>query len=166
MRSCAASLWAVLSWSELLVGRGLIVNCTENYCQGPEGNAAPPAGGPLRLAQPGSPDEEKGNAMTTELSHPSWTREARDVLERACDQHGGIAAWRRLRLIRLFPDRLSGLVPWLKGNGRTFPLPSAFEILPHQRSARFLNYPDDEHVGIFENGAVRLERADGTGASP
>jgi hypothetical protein len=69
-----------------------------------------------------------------------------------------------LRLIRLFPERLSGLVPWLKGNGRTFPIPAAFEIHPHQRSARFLNYPDDEHVGIFENGAVRLERMDGAGA--
>ncbi|HET7542649.1 MAG TPA: hypothetical protein VFK05_22415 [Polyangiaceae bacterium] len=48
-------------------------------------------------------------------------------------------------------------MPWLKGNGRTFPIPSVFEVRPHQRWARFSNYPDAEHVGIFDNGTVRLE---------
>ena len=96
--------------------------------------------------------------MTTMLADSSWTAHALGVLERACDQHGGFETWRRVREVRLFPERLSGFVPWLKGNGRTFPIPSVFEVRPHQRWARFLNYPDAEHVGIFDNGAVRLER--------
>jgi hypothetical protein len=60
----------------------------------------------------------------------------------------------------LLPERLSGLLPWVKGGGRTFTLPSAFEILPHERSARFLGYPDADHVGVFEDGAVWLERCE------
>jgi hypothetical protein len=48
----------------------------------------------------------------------------------------------------------------VKGGGKTFRLPSAFEIAPHERRTRFLDYPDPEHTGIFENGAVRIERRD------
>jgi len=31
---------------------------------------------------------------------------------------------------------------------------------PHERLARFLNYPDAEHVRVFDNGAVRIERSE------
>jgi len=99
--------------------------------------------------------------MTRALASSSWTAQALAVLERACDHYGGLETWRALRQIRLLPDRLSGLVPWSKGNGRTFPLPTAFEIRPHERWVRFVNFPDANHVGVFENGAVRLERGDG-----
>jgi len=92
-----------------------------------------------------------------------WTPGALAVLERACAYYGGAENWRRVRSIRLIPDRLSGLVPWLKGIGRTFPLPVVFEVAPHRRVARFLGYPDAEHVGIFDDGVVRIERVDGTG---
>ena len=83
------------------------------------------------------------------------------VLERAISHYGGIDTWRAIRTIRLVPDRLSGLVPWLKGVGRTFPLPALFEVDPHERVARFVSYPDPEHVGVFEDGSVRLECLDG-----
>jgi len=99
--------------------------------------------------------------MTNALAGSSWTAQSLGVLERACDHYGGLETWRALRTIRLLPDRLSGLGPWLKGNGHTFRPASAFEIRPHQRWAQFLDYPDAEHVGIFDNGAVRLERSDG-----
>jgi hypothetical protein len=98
--------------------------------------------------------------MTNALANHSWTAQSLGVLERACDHHGGFETWGALSKIRLFPGRLSGLVPWLKGSGQTFPIPSAFEIRPHERWARFLNYPDAEHVGIFDNGAVRLEHCE------
>lgn len=97
-----------------------------------------------------------GNAIATESS---WSAQATDVLAQACDHYGGLDAWRRLRRVRLIPDRLSGLVPWLKGVGKTFPLPELFEISPHQRRTRFFGFPDPEHVGVFENGAVRIERS-------
>ena len=104
--------------------------------------------------------EAVGTETTKALVNSSWTGQALAVLERACDHYGGFETWNALAQIRLFPGRLSGLVPWLKGNGRTFPVPSAFEIRPRERWARFLSYPNPEQVGIFDNGSVRLEQRD------
>jgi hypothetical protein len=94
------------------------------------------------------------------LADGSWNTQSLAVLERACDHYGGLETWQALSKVRLIADRLSGLVPWLKGNGRTFRPASVFEIQPHERRARFLNYPDAEHVGIYDDGALRLERSD------
>ena len=101
--------------------------------------------------------------MLSPLTDRGWTPEATAVLDRAIAHYGGLEAWRKVRTIRLVPNRLSGLVPWLKGVGRTFPLPTVFEVDPHERVARFLRYPAPEHVGVFQNGSVRIERADGSG---
>ena len=98
--------------------------------------------------------------MLKVLAGQGWTDSSREVLARACDRYGGFETWHALSEIRLFPRRLSGFVPWLKGAERTFPTPSLFEIRPHQRWARFSNYPDADHVGVFDDGAVRLERRD------
>jgi hypothetical protein len=108
----------------------------------------------------------QGIAMTRERSPTSvqastsstWTSHAAEVLERACAHYGGVDTWRALRTIRLIPQRLSGLLPWVKGSGRTFPNPAAFEIDPHERIARFVSYPDAQHAGIFDDGRVRIER--------
>ena len=95
---------------------------------------------------------------TTTIAESSWTGPGSDILARACEHYGGTDAWNALRKITLLPGRLSGLLPWVKGVGKTFPLPTAFEISPHLGLTRFVGYPDPEHVGIFENGAVRIER--------
>jgi hypothetical protein len=102
------------------------------------------------------------NAMTA-ITNTSWTPDAARVLARACEHHGGMEAYRSLHSIRLIPRRLSGFIPWLKGSGKTFPLPAAFEIFPHDQRVHFVDYPDADHTGIFENGAVRIERR-GAGA--
>jgi hypothetical protein len=99
--------------------------------------------------------------MNGALDASNWTPLGTDILMRACDHYGGERTWRALRLIRLVPERLSGLLPWVKGGGKTFRLPSVFEISPHERRTRFLDYPDAEHTGIFEDGVVRIERRDG-----
>lgn len=91
----------------------------------------------------------------------SWTSEATAVVLQACEHFGGLARFRELSKIRLFPERLSGLVPWLKGVGVTFPLPSLFEISPQHGAARFVDYPERGRVGIFERGAVRIEHSEG-----
>jgi hypothetical protein len=92
----------------------------------------------------------------------SWTPGAISVFDRACEHYGGFETWRALRRVRLIPERLSGLLPVVKGVGRTFALPAAFEIEPQERRALFLSYPNADHVGVFENGAVRLQRSDGS----
>jgi len=89
-----------------------------------------------------------------------WPAPAVAVLERSWAHYGGVDAWRAIRTIRLVPDRVSGSLPWLKGAGRTFPIPSAFEVAPAGRLVRFLSYPDDRHVGIFQNGVVRIQRTE------
>ena len=68
--------------------------------------------------------------MTNAPGNSSWTPGSLAVLERACDYFGGCETWRVLRAIRLFGERLSGFVPWLKGNGHTFVAPRTFEIRP------------------------------------
>jgi hypothetical protein len=78
---------------------------------------------------------------------------------RAVDWFGGEAAWRRIDVIRLFPTGLAGLLPLLKGNHRTFEFPEVIEVRPHERCTKFLEYPRAGHVGVYENGAVRIERA-------
>src|SRR4051812_47751715 len=92
---------------------------------------------------------------TTAIAESSWTGPGNDVLARACEHYGGTDAWNALRKVTLLPGRLSGLLPWVKGVGKTFPLPTAFEISPHLGLTRFVGYPDLEHAGVFENGAVR-----------
>lgn len=99
--------------------------------------------------------------MTDADVSASWTPHGSGVLTRACDHYGGMKTWQALRCVRLFPGRLSGLVPSIKGFGTTFSLPSAFEIEPHARRTRFVGFPDRDHVGVFDNGAVHIERRDG-----
>jgi hypothetical protein len=95
--------------------------------------------------------------MEATAAHPSWTPQAIDIVMQACEHHGGMGAWRALRTVRLFQTRVSGLLPWLKGSGTTFSLPSSLEVSPHQCSTRFVGFPDPEHVGVFRNGTVRIE---------
>jgi hypothetical protein len=56
----------------------------------------------------------------------------------------------------LQPMSLTGPLPWLKGVGRTFPLPARVEIDPHRRRAVFIDYPGPGTIGIFEEGRVAL----------
>jgi hypothetical protein len=88
---------------------------------------------------------------------PSWTAEAADVLRRACDHAGGVGMWRALRCVRLSVDEVSGLLPWTKGRGRTFPVPGTIEVRPHECMTLFLDYPHYGRTGVFENGGVRIE---------
>lgn len=99
----------------------------------------------------------EGSASTPDST---WTPEAVDIVARACEHYGGMQAWRAIRRLRMVPERLSGLVPWLKGSGRTFSLPASFEICPRARWTRLVGFPDAEHTGVFEDGAIWIERRD------
>src|SRR5262245_3518703 len=90
-----------------------------------------------------------------------WTGEARALLERAIARHGGAAAWEALDCVTVAPRRLSGLVPSLKGVGRTFPIPPRVDIFPHQHRCVFHDYPTAGQRGTFAAGAVELLDAAG-----
>jgi hypothetical protein len=87
---------------------------------------------------------------------PGWSGDARALLEAAVHRHGGWEAWRALRVVVVRPKRLTGLVPWLKGNGKTFRLPPRAEIFPHDGRAVFFDYPVPAATGTFAGGALTL----------
>jgi hypothetical protein len=83
------------------------------------------------------------------------------LLEAAVRRHGGWEAWRALRGVFVEPRALSGLLPWLKGLGRTFQLPPRAEVFPHDGKAVFLDYPAAGATGVFARGALTLTDAGG-----
>ena len=93
----------------------------------------------------------------------AWTGEAGALLERAVARHGGWAAWEALDRVTLEMRALSGLVPAMKGVGRTFPRPSRIDVYPRAFRAVFHDYPAIGQRGVFDAGAVQL--LDGNGAA-
>jgi hypothetical protein len=92
----------------------------------------------------------------SEIPAPGWTGEARALLERAVERHGGWGAWRRLGGVHIKLAALTGMVPELKGVGRTFPLPSRAEVWPHGGVVTFHDYPVAGRRGVFSGGQVQI----------
>jgi hypothetical protein len=91
-----------------------------------------------------------------------WTGAAKALLDRAVARHGGRAAWEALRQVTVTPRRLSGLLPFVKGAGRTFQFQRRIDVFPHEYRAVFNDYPAAGQRGVFTAGAVEL--LDGSGA--
>jgi hypothetical protein len=90
-----------------------------------------------------------------------WTGEAGALLGRAVARHGGRAAWESLQRVTLELRALSGMLPTLKGFGRTFPRPARIDVFPHEYRAVFHDYPTGGQRGVFDAGAVQLVDAAG-----
>jgi hypothetical protein len=86
----------------------------------------------------------------------AWTGEAGALLERAVARHGGWAAWEALGRVTLAPRRLTGLLPTLKGVGRTFPRPPRVDVFPREYRCVFHDYPTAGRRGVFLAGSVEL----------
>jgi hypothetical protein len=93
--------------------------------------------------------------MTGDLN-AAWTGEAAALLERAVARHGGWGAWKALRSVTLAPRNLRGLLPSLKGVGRTFPIPARVDVFPHEQRCVFHDYPIIGRRGVFAAGSVEL----------
>ena len=91
----------------------------------------------------------------------AWTGDAKALLDRAVERHGGWAAWEALRSVTVAFRRLSGMVPSAKGLNRTFRLPTRADVFPHEYRAVFHDYPVPGQRGVFAAGAVQL--LDGAG---
>jgi len=91
----------------------------------------------------------------------AWTGEAAALLARAVARHGGPAAWEAVRCVTLAPRKLNGMLPSLKGVGRTFSLPDRIDVFPHEYRAVFHDYPAPGQRGVFTAGAVQVLDADG-----
>jgi len=93
---------------------------------------------------------------------PGWGGAERALLDASIRRHGGWDAWRSLRRVVVQPRALSGVLPRMKGLGRSFGLPARAEIHPHDGRAIFIDYPASGASGTFERGSVTL--TDGSGA--
>jgi len=93
----------------------------------------------------------------------AWTGEAGALLARAVARHGGEAAWEAVRRVTFAPRTLNGMLPSLKGVGRTFSLPGRIDVFPHESRAVFHDYPEVGQRGVFTAGAAG--GADGRGGA-
>jgi hypothetical protein len=93
---------------------------------------------------------------------PGWSGAELALLEAAIRRHGGWDAWQALRVVDVEPKTLSGLLPWIKGHGRTFRLPPRAQIEPHEGRVVFFDYPAPGAMGTFARGALTLTDARGT----
>jgi hypothetical protein len=98
---------------------------------------------------PPAPDEPFGPSSP-------WTGDARTLLERAIERHGGWGAWQRLGGIALTCDALTGLVPTCKGVGDSFPRPTRAEIWPRRGVTIMQDYPVAGRRGVFSAGQVQV----------
>jgi hypothetical protein len=85
-----------------------------------------------------------------------WKGEARALLERALERHGGWTRWTRMGGIGLRLEALSGVVPDLKGVGRTFPMFSRAEVWPRKGVTVMHDYPVAGRRGVFSAGQVQI----------
>ncbi len=92
-----------------------------------------------------------------------WPAEARQLVERAIEAHGGQAAWDELRRVHVNLGVLSGPLPWAKGLGRTHTMPEVMEVDPRELRVTCRDYPEVGQLLRFENGNLTLESTrDGT----
>ena len=103
-------------------------------------------------------DEAEGPADGPEPFGPSspWTGEARSLLARAIERHGGWQAWRELGGLSLRLRSLRGLVPERRGLGDTFPAPTRIEVWPRRGLCVMHDFPAAGRRGVFSAGQVQL----------
>jgi hypothetical protein len=88
------------------------------------------------------------------------------IVTGAIEHHGGWPHWASLTCLSLTPVSLRGLLPRIKGLGRTFPLPNRIDVWPHECVTQFVDYPERGWTGRFERGHVSLVNASGEASEP
>jgi hypothetical protein len=85
-----------------------------------------------------------------------WTGEARALLERAIERHGGWAAWRRMGGLALTLRSLTGLVPRWKGVDDTFPMPKRADVWARRGLVVMHDFPAVGRRGVFAAGQAQI----------
>jgi hypothetical protein len=88
--------------------------------------------------------------------HHSWPEPAQTLVRRAIDRHGGWALWTRLEAVTVNLVALRGLLPWVKGYGRTFQLARSLTTFPKRVRTEFRDGSGTPCRVIFERGDMRL----------
>jgi hypothetical protein len=87
--------------------------------------------------------------------HPSWPDSAKSLVLHAIERHGGWSLWCRLESVGLSLVSLRGLLPRLKGYGRTFDVPRSLVTFPHLQHTDWYDAAG-ALVAVFDRGDVRL----------
>lgn len=95
--------------------------------------------------------------------HSSWSPEAVARFETAVAAHGGWDAWDRFEKVSLDLIEFRGLLPFVKGLGRTFEKPKTITVDPRKRIVEFAY---ETHSDFFFDGKLvyspaKVEVADG-----
>jgi len=95
-------------------------------------------------------------------TYVAWPDAAREAVERAIERHGEREAWDAFHGLRVGVMSFSGKVGELKGVGRTFRLPVAFEVYPKATRTVFPDFPEPTRRVVYEAGDLFVE-GDGRG---
>jgi hypothetical protein len=87
---------------------------------------------------------------------PSWPEAAKPLMLRAIERHGGWSLWTRLESVTICLRTFGGLLPRLKGHGRSFHLPRSLTTFPKLEKTIWNEQPGQRSVGVFDRGDVRL----------
>jgi hypothetical protein len=90
------------------------------------------------------------------LFHASWPSPAQTLLRQAIDRHGGWSLWTRLEAVTLKLRSLHGLLPWLKGYGRTFQLGRSLITFPKAVRTEWSEEGGKPCMAVFDRGDMRL----------
>jgi hypothetical protein len=85
-----------------------------------------------------------------------WPADAVARVDRAAERHGGWARFAAVSSLRCELRSIGGPLLRMKGLGRTFTMPGAITVWPHECRVRFDEW--EAGVGTFEGGDVRVER--------
>lgn len=80
-------------------------------------------------------------------------------LDLAIRSHGGKTNWADLDHLLIEMKSLTGLLPTLKGVGKTFPAFKKAKIYPKRFRLEFLDYPNPGETTVFDNGRVKTFNA-------
>lgn len=83
--------------------------------------------------------------------------ESMDVLDRAIRRHGGRPAYDSVECVNFDLTALSGIVPSLKGLGRTFHSPRRISVEPHAKRTTFHDYPESGRDIVFDRGTMVVD---------
>jgi hypothetical protein len=85
-----------------------------------------------------------------------WRGEARALLSRAIERHGGWSAWRGAGGVSMRLSSLTGLLPRRKGLGETFEAPARIDVWSRRDLVVMHDYPAIGRRGVFKAGQVQL----------
>lgn len=78
------------------------------------------------------------------------------MIEKAINRYGQLSLWKKIDHITIDINSIGGIIPKLKGIGRTFPHFGRVCVFPHELRVVFFDRGGAE-LGFFEAGAVALK---------